>query len=36
MPACRSDFDPLRRLQGAQAATTFCQLVTPPAARGTT
>ena len=36
MPTCRSVFDPLRRLQGEQAATTFSQLVIPPRDRGST
>ena len=36
IPLCRNDREPLRRLQGLQAATTFSQLVTPPLARGTT
>ena len=35
-PDWRRLFDPLRRLHGAQAATTFSQLVTPPMARGMT
>jgi hypothetical protein len=35
IPACSSDRSPLRRLQGAQAVTTFSQIDSPPFDRGT-